>query len=382
MDIRDYLLQIMPTRQQVDFFLTRQGLDGLQPNRGWLYEAELGWVHADAMHPADGEGGVDTFYRYEDDGARMALNCRDRPREIHTYGNSFTHGDQVNDGETWQEFLAAAINKPVRNYGVGGYSVYQAYRRMCKVHHEGKQIASHIIFNIFDDDHFRNLDAWRSIRTAAPSCCGFTQPHLRVSPDNHTVKEVENPLPTQQDVVKLCDADYVTKAFADDPILKVILDAINEQLNDANPDDQRKTPSDVSQIEPAYLQGAREQIARRLEKPALLATRYVVEMIERFVEETNKRLMFVLSFDVASMIGELNGRAGYYQPFVEWLKQRAHPVIDMREAFKTDLANSRLNVEAHLAQYYTCHHTASGNFLTARTILPTLRDWMESSVEK
>ncbi len=378
MDTRDYLIQIMPTRQQVELFLTRQGPDGWQPNRGWIYEAELGFVHADTMHPGDGEGSVDTFYHYEDDGARQSLNCRDRPCQIHTYGNSFTHGDQVNDGETWQEYLAAAINQPVRNYGVGGYSVYQAYRRMCQVQREGQQMASHIIFNIFDDDHFRNLESWRSIRTGAPSCCGFTLPHLRVEPDNQYVEEVENPLPTPQDVYKLCDPDYVVDAFADDLVLKATLDAIQQQRNDANWKERSRTGDDVSGKVPVDFQHARAQTERRLAKPALFATRCVVEMIERFVKETNKRLMFVPSFDMANMIGELNGQAGYYQPFVDWLKQRGHPVVDMRDAFRDDLHNSRLDVEAHLAQYYICHHTASGNFLTAKTIGPILRDWMEA----
>ena len=29
----------------------------------------------------------------------------------------------MNDGETWQEYLAAHLREPIRNYGVGGYSV-------------------------------------------------------------------------------------------------------------------------------------------------------------------------------------------------------------------------------------------------------------------
>jgi len=34
-------------------------------------------------------------------------------------GDSFTHCDQVSDGETWQEFLASHIREPVKNFGVG-----------------------------------------------------------------------------------------------------------------------------------------------------------------------------------------------------------------------------------------------------------------------
>ena len=36
---------------------------------------------------------------------------------------------QVSDGETWQEYLAAHLDEPIRNFGMGGYGVYQACRR-------------------------------------------------------------------------------------------------------------------------------------------------------------------------------------------------------------------------------------------------------------
>ena len=52
----------------------------------------------------------------------------------------------------------------MKNFGVGGYSVYQAFRRMERVE-SGPETASVIVLNIYDDDHFRNLDALRSIRS-------------------------------------------------------------------------------------------------------------------------------------------------------------------------------------------------------------------------
>ena len=51
--------------------------------------------------------------------------------------------------------MAATLGEPVRNFGVGGFSVYQAYRRMLR--EEEVVPAEHIVFNIFDDDHYRSL---------------------------------------------------------------------------------------------------------------------------------------------------------------------------------------------------------------------------------
>ena len=130
------------------------------------------------------------FYSYEADGARKVINHADKTCRIHTYGNSFTHCDQVSDGETWQEYLAAHLQEPVENFGIGGYGVYQAYRRMLKV--EKEHPAEYIILNVWDDDNFRNLDAWRTIRSGRKAPCGYTLPHLRVDLSRDTVEEREN----------------------------------------------------------------------------------------------------------------------------------------------------------------------------------------------
>ena len=162
MNTRAYLQSIMPSRDIVDAFANRPGrLKEVRYKPGLTFDPVLGWV----LHNSVRQDGIDnskTFYHYESDGARSCITSSDQPCRIHTYGNSFTHCDQVSDGKTWQEFLAAHLCEPVRNYGIGGYSVYQAYRRMQLV--EAKHPDDYLILNIYDDDHMRNLDAWREIR--------------------------------------------------------------------------------------------------------------------------------------------------------------------------------------------------------------------------
>ena len=61
---------------------------------------------------------------------RKTINYADKKCRINAYGDSFTQCHQVSDGETWEEILAAHFGEPIRNFGVGGWSVYQAYLRM------------------------------------------------------------------------------------------------------------------------------------------------------------------------------------------------------------------------------------------------------------
>jgi len=120
---RKYLRAIIPSRQRIEDFISGEyGPRDKNPGEIFQYDPELGWVH----HEAIGSTGVDrskVFYNYESDGARKIINFPDKPSRVRTYGNSFTHCSQANNNETWEEYLAAHLQEPIRNYGVGGYGV-------------------------------------------------------------------------------------------------------------------------------------------------------------------------------------------------------------------------------------------------------------------
>ena len=212
-----YLKSILyPPEQVEDWLLGRASL-------GEAYDGELGWVFHDRRVKHGVDGSIST-YRYA--GARRTIMYGDNPCRINTYGNSFTHCDQVSDGETWQEVLAAHLCEPLRNFGIGGYSVYQAYLRMMK--EETITPARYIIFNIYDDDHYRNLHGWRNIRLGYttgmwPAVLGSTMPYVVANPATRQFTEFKNPCPTPESVRNLSDFDWVFERFRDDFVLKIVL---------------------------------------------------------------------------------------------------------------------------------------------------------------
>ena len=144
-------------RAEVDRFL-----DPKAPK--WAhFDAELGYVPNDSQVP-DGIDGAITTYRYGSRGERLMINYAGDESRMASYGDSFTQCHQVSDGETWQEVLAAHIGEPMQNFGVGGYGVYQAYLRLRRTELDVSGGAALVLFNIFDDDHYRNLDAYRLLR--------------------------------------------------------------------------------------------------------------------------------------------------------------------------------------------------------------------------
>ncbi len=371
---REYLHTIVLSRQRVEDFITGEyGPRDKSPGEIFQYDSELGWIH----HECIGSTGVDrskVFYRYESDGARKVINFPDKSCRIRTYGNSFTHCSQANNNETWEEYLAAHIQEPVRNYGVGGHSVYQAYRRMLKVE---KQISGgYIILNIWDDDHYRNLDAWRSIRFGYGSRCGFTLPHLRVDVAKGICKQKENISKTAKDLYKLCDENYLWRTFKNDPILKMVMAA---RKGGRNISAELINPMAVTfgiPDEKIANTEATKKIKKIHTEAALFATQNVVTWAYEFARKNHKKLMVMLTFGRGNVAKHLSGEPRFDQGFVDWLKDKSYPVIDMRDVFAADYKKYKVDIDQYLAPFYNGHHTPRGNFFTAWAIKDRVIQWL------
>lgn len=381
-EIRKHLESLLPQPEELRLLVAGTGPDGVHPNKGWVYDPELGFVHAPSTRRGIGVNGSNTRADYERDGARKLVNCADQASRIHTYGDSFTHCDQVNDGETWQEYLAAHLQEPIRNYGVGAYSVYQAYRRMLKVH-DGGERAEYVILNIFDDDHYRNL-VWRGLGVFAaklvPSWPGPpimpTRPSLRVNVAANSFIERDNPIVSADELNKLCDPEFLYTEFADDPhtFLALAKETEGEQslafLEKGCEGFSLPVPSGVAE----NIEAAVNEV---FAEAALFSTRKVVELVERFCGDNDIQLMFVLSYRHACMHSMLDGAERFDQEFVEWLKRRPHPVVDMGDAFKAEFERSTLEPDTLLERYYIGHHSPLGNTFTAGAMMDQLVGWLD-----
>ncbi len=369
--IRDYLGSIKPTEKRIRQF-TRQFTpeESMRLSNGWTWDAELGWVHCDAFH-SNGVDDSKTFYHYESDGARKVVNCPDAPCRIHAYGNSFTHCDQVNDNETWEEYLAAHLQEPVRNYGVGGYGVYQAYRRLLKVERDNP--ADYIILNIWDDDHYRSLDAWRSIRFGRGSQCGFPLPHVRVNVRDGRCEQVENVVGRREDMEKLRHDEFLFRTFKDDPVLHLVLArrAASPQRVEAVAASFGISTRAGEAADPAHA------MHRIHTEAALFATRHILTWTEEFAARTGKKLLLVLSFGKGTMARELRGGPRFDRSLVQWLAGKPYPVVDMRDLFAREYRTFKGDADAFLRRYYNGHHTPAGNFFTALGLKDRIVEWLD-----
>jgi len=342
------------------------------------YDSALGWLLVDG-HWKDGVDGSWSDYNYNGSHERRMINYADKPCRINSYGDSFTQCHQVSDGETWQETLAAHLGEPIRNFGVGGWSVYQAYLRMLR---EEKRVpADVIIFNIWSDDHYRNLDAWRNIRVRATG--GFaepTLPYVRVNLETYEFVQHPNPCPTKESCYNLCDVDWIVNRFKDDFAFRTQLAhefAGNKQVD-------RKYDS-VREMAQTFGINTRIDSAESMNlsahelhtKAALYSSMRIVELIEAFAKENNKKVLYVLSMnsiDVARMARE---GTRFDQEFVDFMKKQGLPYVDLLEAHMVDFAKYRIDVDEYLKQYYIGHYNPRGNFFHAWAMKDALVEMLD-----
>jgi hypothetical protein len=330
-------------------FLYAQGdLDACLAEKGFpfsRYDAELGYVHRDRDFKEGMDGSI-CSYRYDRTGARRTIAHADKPCRINTYGNSFTSCEQVSDGETWQEILAAHLGEPIRNFGIGGYSVYLAYLRMKR--EEKRSPARYIIFNIFDDDHYRNLLCWQRFRfgvnrkSIAPPI-----PYVSVNPRAREMVEHPNPCPKAKALYDLCDLDKAFRMFKDDYLLERYV--VREQRRQQK--DPRVPANDFED----------DELTRR----ALYASMRIVNKVEEFAAKEKRLVLYVLSYNPNTIRRRVKDGRRFDQSFVDYLDRRRLPYVDLLKAHADDYAQFAPGIEAYLKRYFIGHYNPLGNHFCA-----------------
>jgi hypothetical protein len=345
--------QLEAAKQQLirGLLYTRNDVDNWLAGKAFpfsKYDPELGYLHIDRQF-AEGVDGSICTYRYDPSGARRTIAYADRPCRINTYGNSFTSCEQVSDGETWQEILAAHLGEPIRNFGIGGYSVYQAYLRMRR--EEQRLPAGLVVFNIFDDDHYRNLQGWQRPRFGAnPKGFNPPVPHVAVDLASDTFAERPNPCPTPQSLYKLCDFDSAWAIFqSDDAVERFARRRALRASGAANvPDTDFDDP----------------ECTRR----SLLATTRIIELVEKHAAQHNQRVLYVLSYGGDRVKRFIAHGQRFDASLVDFLNQRRLPHVDLLAAHAADFQKSSTDVDAYLARHFIGHYSPRGNFFCAYAI--------------
>jgi len=382
---REFLHDATLTREMVDRFIDPDALNI------FAFNPELGYIPRDCV-AHDGVDGSYTINRFLPSGERRLLNFTGLPCRINTYGNSFTQCLQVSDGESWQEYLAAHFGEPIRNFGVGGYGVYQAYRQMLRTENT-ESSAEYIILNVWSDDHFRSVYKWRwlpkfeseLVRTLHATVShpdetwgfvGTPWAHILMGTETGEFVEIENPYPTPESLYLLCDTDHVYEAFKDDFGVQVYL--AKQHATDVNTTvlqemaDAMDMPTDFSSPEATSW-----TVLALLKACGLRASMNIVDKARDFSRSEGKKLVILLSFMAEDVVDACKGLPRFDQPFVDHLNENDYLYVDTLEKHVEEFKTFRLSPNQYASRYYIEHYNPRGNHFFAFAVKDAIVDWLE-----
>ena len=332
--------------------------------------------------PRDGIDGCSTISTAQPSGIRTPRYYAERPCRINTYGNSFTQCHQVNDGETWQEYLAAHLGEPIRNFGMGGFGVYQAYRRMIRAE-ESELGAPHVILYIWGDDHCRSLMRCRHAVThrwwnedRGLMFHGNFWAHVEMDLDAMGFVEKENLLSTPESLYRMTEPGFMVDALKDDLMLQLyVADHVDPSTLDL---DALRSLAEVLGVDEFDLSSNKKlaETCQRLRTVyGFAATTFIVNKALSFCREKNKKLMIcILCPEATKQL--LNNKTRYDQEIADHLAKESETFVDMNLAHQNDYKDFNLSVDDYIKRYFIGHYSPVGNHFFAYSIKDTIVDWL------
>ena len=383
--LRKFLESCVLKKQTLDRFLDPRA-------QVWAkFDPELGYLLRNACL-RDGVDGCHTLQRYETTGQRKQVNFTDQPCRINTYGDSFTQGAQVSDGETWQEVLAAHFCEPIRNFGIGGYGVYQAYRRLLRT--EPTELgAKYLIFNIWGDDHYRSIYAWRWMSfppntfAARSDVLFHANPwvHARLDPATGELVEKPNPCPDAKTLYKLCDPEFVFDRFQQDEVTHALLAGREGVVADRTVLEKMAATLQVKELDLGSPDAVQKTANRLLHTYAVRVGMKLMEKLSQFCAKHEKKLLVLLSYPGSAVAHACSdtppGAAGnvdwHPQVFKEHLAAHKVPFVDTLPKHVAEFKTFRLTPKEYVGRYYIGHYNPKGNHFFAYAIKDELLAWLD-----
>jgi len=371
-----YLRESAVSKSVIDTFL--------HENSWAQFDAELGYILGHYM-PRDGLDRSLTISTAQSNGQRTSFVYADRPCRINTYGNSFTQCHQVSDAETWQEYLAAHLGEPIRNFGMGGYGVYQAYRRMRREESRGHG-AEYVILYIWGDDHIRSLLRCRHAtfyrrwnHYGGKMFHNNFWPHVEMDLETGQWVERENRLSTPESLYKMTDADWMYENLKDDLALHMHVFA-QGHVRDIDMEAIGRLAKQLG-LPPAesasQTTDPRGYVGRVLDKYGLAATRHILTKARAFAESNRKKLLVVL-FDPGRVLPQLIKKGTRYdQEVVDFLRENHFTWFDMNVVHVEDFKSFRIPYDRYRQRYFIGHYNPSGNHFFAFSIKDTIVNWLD-----
>ena len=372
----EYLRKSAVPKEELEIFLEHDS---------WAqFDPEVGYILGNYM-PHDGIDNSYTLSTVMKDGKRTNSIYADKSCRINTYGNSFTHCHQVSDAETWQEYLAGHLGEPINNFGMGGFGVYQAYRRLLRREKEDKD-SKYVILYMWGDDYVRSVFRCRyaSYYTRWNDYGGYMfhgNFWSNIEMDIHTGKLVEkkNRINSKKDMYKMSDPEFMYSNLKDDLMLQLYLLSYDMINSDVDLEGLNKLANilELPEVDFSSIEKMKSTATALKNKYSFEATKYILKKTDEFCIAKRKQLLLV-HFDPTNVFKEMvNGKKRYDQEIIDFINNNGYAYFDMNEVHLDDFKKFNLTLDEYMDRYFIGHYTPSGNHFFAYAIKDKIVEWLD-----
>lgn len=313
-------------------------------------------------------GYVKGLYKANSDGIRADRDYQLIPPEnvlrVASFGDSFTHCDDVSNQHTWQEYLTRI--KPeweVINFGVGGYGLDQAFLRYQR---DGKKYRPHVVLIGYMSENInRHINVFRPFYMSGTGL-PFAKPRFLVKEDGILLKE--NPLTERTDYEQL---------------LKRPKDIILE-LGMEDWHYQQKPKENLFDFLPSVriIRLASYMVHSEVNSPIIHGWKYNVDshafdLTLKIFDTFHKNVLGQEALPVIVLFPNKNnlhrfrdGRSNSFEPIIRHFENKGYQYIDLHMAFETYGKYIPLN------QLFAGHYTPVANEIVAKYI----SDYIETKI--
>ena len=374
----EYIRNVAASKEEIDVFLNQPSWARFDPDVGYI----LG-----NYAPHDGLDGSRTISTARTDGARTSFVYTHHPCRINTYGNSFTQCHQVSDAETWQEYLAGHLGEPIRNYGMGGFGVYQAYRRMLR-EEKTENAAEYLILYIWGDDHIRTLlrcryaliSGWNREQERKEGVGimfhGNFWCNIEMNMQTGRLEEHESRIRTPEKLYQMTDPEWMYENLIDDLALQMYLFKLGH-IRDIDTGQMLRLAGFLGTGFDQKAADLRAEVGNLLDRYAYAATRYILKKARAFASANDKKLMVLLFDPYGAMRQLLNGQPRTDQEIVDFLEANGFNYFDMNLVHVEDYQNFKLSIEDYYDRYFIGHYNPRGNHFFAYSLKPRIVEWLD-----
>ena len=365
--------------------LPREAIDTFLNEDTWAqFDPEVGYILGNYM-PHDGLDNSFTLSTVMNDGKRTNQVYADRPCRINTYGNSFTHCHQVSDGETWQEYLAGHLGEPVQNFGMGGFGVYQAYRRLVRRESIDKD-SKYVILYMWGDDYVRSVFRCRyaTYYKTWDSAGGYMfhgnfWSNIEMDLSSGKLVEKESIISRREDMYQMSDPGFMYESLKDDLMVQLHLLGRNIVNADVDTDGLKRLAEicGVPGVDFSEPERMMDTAANLKNKYSFLATREILKKARVATDRLGKELL-VVHFDPSGVFRPLvNGTARYDQEVIDFITENKYRYFDMNEVHVADFKQFNLPLDEYMKRYFIGHYKPAGNHFFAYAIKDILVEWLD-----